>query len=133
MFIEDLWEKFPEQTINAVKKIFDIREERGDSLEFKQANNGALRFEKYGHCSFGIVLTDFEVYGQQVNSGYNIKWLKFMKSVFGKKYLYYYIAYRNEKLDKFMAEYEADYNNQTKKVLAELGMKQYQDELNQTK
>lgn len=121
MFIEDLWKKFPEQTENAIKKIFDIRESRGDTLEFVCISNGALRFEKYGHCSFGIVLTDFEVYGHAVNSGYNIKWMKFMKSVFGDKYLYHYIAYRNNKLDKFMAEYEDNYNNETRKVLDEIG------------
>lgn len=133
MFIEELWKKYPEQTINAIKKIFDIRESRGDSLKFIQAGNGALRFEKYGHCSFGIVLTDFEVYGQKVNSGYNIKWLKFMKSVFGDKYLYHFIAYRNKKLDEFMANYEEDYNKETKEILVKLGMEKYKDELNQTK
>ena len=133
MFIEKLWEENPELVIKAVKKIFDIREDRGDSLEFKQAGNGALRFEKYGHCSFGIVLTDFEVYGQKVNSGYNIKWMKFMKRELGLKYVYHFIAYRNEKLDKFMAEYEDDYNKETKQVLGELGLTKFTDEHNQTK
>ena len=101
MFIEKLWEEKPELVINAVKKVWDIREERGDSLKFVQEGNGALRFEKYGHCSFGIVLTDFEVYGCKPNSRYNIEWMKFMHKVFGDKYLYHYIAYRNNKLDKF--------------------------------
>ncbi|MBO5910557.1 MAG: hypothetical protein J6Q15_03515 [Clostridia bacterium] len=133
MFIEKLWEENPELVTKAVKKIYDVREERGDSLKFIQLSNGALRFEKYGHCSFGIVLTDFEAYGHTVNSGYNIKWLRFMKSVFGLKYVYQYIAYRNEKLDRFMAEYEDNYNKETKKVLAELGMDKYKDEQNQTK
>ena len=133
MFIEELWEKFPEQTINAIKKIFDIREERGDTLEFKQASNGALRFEKYGHCSFGIVLTDFEVYGHKVNSGYNINWLKFMKSVFGGVYVYRYLEYRNKKLDKFIEEYKNDYDKETKEILVELGKTKYKDEQNQTK
>ena len=133
MFIEELWEKYPEQTINAIKKIWDIKEDRGDSLEFIQLSNGALRFEKYGHCSFGIVLTDFEAYGHTVNSGYNIKWLKFMKSVFGDKYLYHYIAYRNAKLDKFMAVYEDNYNKETKEILVKLGMDKYKDEQSKTK
>jgi len=132
MFIEKLWEENPELITKAVKKIFEVREDRGDSLKFVCIGNGALRFEKYGHCSFGIVLTDFEVYGQDVNSGRNIKWMKFMKSVLGEKYLYYFIAYRNNKLDKFMAEYEDNYNKETKKVLAELGMN-VEDTQNQTK
>lgn len=120
MFIEKLWEEQPELVIKAVKKIFDIRESRGDSLEFIQVGNGALRFEKYGHCSFGIVLTDFEVYGQRVNSGYNIEWMKFMKSVFGVKYLHHYRSYRNKKLDDYLIEYESEFNAETNRVLAEL-------------
>ncbi len=121
MFIENLWEEKPEMVTKAIKKIFDIREERGDSLEFTQAGNGALRFEKYGHCSFGIVLTDFEVYGSTVNSGYNIKWLKFMYNVYGDKYALQYISHRNKALDKFVEEYKDNYNQKTKIVLDEIG------------
>ena len=121
MFIEKLWEEKPELVIKAVKKVWDIREERGDSLKFVQEGNGELRFEKYGHCSFGIVLTDFEVYGCKPNSRYNIEWMKFMHKVFGDKYLYHYIAYRNNKLDKYMAEYEEQYNEETRTVLDKIG------------
>lgn len=121
MFIEKLWEEKPELVIKAVKKIFDVREERGDSLKFIQLSNGALRFEKHGHCSFGIVLTDFEIYGQRVNNGYNIKWTQFMYNVYGDKYAMQYISYRNQQLDKFMTEYEDNYNKETRKVLDEMG------------
>lgn len=123
MFIEDLWEKHPEQTINAIKKIFDVREERGDNLKFVCIGNGALRFEKYGHCSFGILLTDFQAYGQDVNSRYNIAWLKFMTSVYGKKYVSAFISHRNNVLDRYMAEYEENYNQQTNNILDELGVR----------
>ncbi len=121
MFIEKLWEENPELVIKAVKKIFDVREEKGDRLEFVEAGNGALRFKKYGHCSFGIVLTDFEVYGQNINSGYNVKWMKFIYNEFGDVYIYQYIAYRNSKLDKFMAEYENKFNDETVKTINQLG------------
>ncbi len=133
MFIEDLWEKYPEQTINAIKKIWDIREYRGDSLKFVGISNGALIFEKYGHHSFSIIISDFQVYDCRPNSKYNIEWIKFMKSVFGEKYLYHFIAYRNKKLDKFIEEYKNDYNNDTKEILVGLGLTKYKDEQNQTK
>jgi len=136
MFIEKLWEENPELVIKAVKKIWDVRGNRGDTLEFEKMNKGELVFYKHGRYSYyshSIIIRDFEVYDNKINSNVNIDWMKFMKSVFGDKYLYHYIAYRNEKLDRFMAEYEDNYNNETKKVLAEIGMEKYKDELNQTK
>lgn len=127
MFIEDLWEKFPEQTEDMIKKICGVKEELGDELYFDELVNGVLKFTKYGKVNTFIQVRDFDIrttYSGKdyANSPLSIEWMKFMKSVYGKKYLYHYIAHRNEQLDKFMARYEAEYNNQTEKVLDELGL-----------
>ena len=133
MYIEELWKEKPDLTIKAVKKIWDIREDRGDSLKFVGISNGALTFAKYGHHSFSIIIKDFEVYDCKPNSKYNIEWIKFMKSVFGGMYVYRYLEYRNKKLDKFIEEYKNDYDKETKEILVELGRTKYKDEQNQTK
>ena len=133
MFIEKLWEQNPELVKKAVIRIFDIRQERGDSLEFVEASDGRLRFKKLGHCSFSIDLRDFEIYTFHNNSEYTINWLKFMYKVFGDKYIDAYITYRNNQLDRFMHNYEIKYTNDTINALAELGIKKYQDMQSQTK
>lgn len=133
MFVEKLWEQNSELVIKAVTKIFDIRQERGDSLEFVAASDTSLQFVKYGHNPFSIDLRDFEIYTFHNNSKYTINWLKFMHKVFGDKYVDAYITYRNNQLDRFMHNYEIKYTNDTINALAELGIKKYQDMQNQTK
>lgn len=133
MFIEKLWNENPELVKKAVIKIFDIKEERGDSLEFVAVNAGSLQFIKYGHNPYSINLGDFEVYTFHNNNRHTISWLKFMYKVFGDKYINEYITYRNNCLDQFMRDYETKYTNDTIDALAELGIKKYQDMQNQTK
>ena len=127
MYIEELWKEKPDIVIRAIKKIWNIRDERGDSLTFVGIKNGILQFNKYGHHSYSILIKDFEVYDCTPNSETNIEWLRFMKKVFGAKYIQDYIKYRNQKLNKFIDEYAADYNNDTAEILAQLGVKNYHD------
>ena len=133
MFVEKLWEQNPELVKKAVIRIFDIKFERGDSLEFVAADNGSLQFIKYGNNPYSINLEDFEVYTFHNNRSHTINWLKFMYKVFGDKYIDAYITYRNNQLDRFMHNYEIKYTNDTINALAELGIKKYQDMQNQTK
>ena len=42
---------------------------------------------------------------------------------YGEAYAMQYVSNRNKQLDKFMAEYEQKYNNQTKTSLDEMGFK----------
>ena len=133
MFVEKLWEQNPELVKQVVIKIWDIKSERGDSLEFVAVDNGSLQFIKYGHNPFSIDLRDFEIYTFHNNSRHTINWLKFMHKVFGDKYVDAYITYRNNQLDRYMRDYESKYTNDTINALAELGIKKYQDMQNQKK
>lgn len=126
-FVEDLWEKFPEQTINAIKKICLVNEKWGDKLSFlKIDEDGELIFKKTGRSTFFIMVNDFSI--RTTDSGKNyqdspmsIAWVKFMFSIYSKKYALQYISRRNMQLDKFMAEYEEKYNAETRKVLDVMG------------
>lgn len=138
MFIEKLWEEQPELVIKAVKKIFNVREDRGDSLKFEKFENGVLSFTKYGHDAYSIHLSDFwisSIYAipYKLDTIYVQQWMRFMYKVFGEEYIDEYITYRNNELDKFMYEYEKNYTNETINVLAKLGIEKYQDMQNQTK
>ena len=124
MFIEKLWEENPELVIKAVKNVWDIKENRGDTLEFIGINNSELRFQKYSRYSYyshSIIIRDFEVYDDKVNSNCNIDWMKFMYNQFGDMYVYQYIGHRNCELDRFMAKYEEEFNDKTMKVIKQLG------------
>ncbi|MBQ8522082.1 MAG: hypothetical protein IJ458_00270 [Clostridia bacterium] len=125
-FVEDLWEKFPEQTINAIKKICLVNEKWGDSLEFNGFEDGALIFKKTGRSPDRIVVSNFAIRTTYSSKNYqdspmSIAWVKFMFSIYGGKYAMQYISQRNMELDKFMAEYEEKYNAQTRKVLVQMG------------
>ena len=124
MFIEKLWEKNPELVIDEIKNIFNVKEERGDSLHFVGAGNGALRFSKNGHHTFTIFVRDFEVFGCKADSKRNIEWIQFMHKVCGDRYVYYYISHRNKELDKLVEEFKNKYNNQTRNVLVEVGFEE---------
>jgi len=138
MFIEKLWEENPELVIKAIKKIYNVREEKGDSLKFEKFENGILSFIKYGHDCHSIHLSDFGISSiylipYKSDTIYAKQWIKFMYKVYGEEYIEEYITYRNNQLDEFMAEYEKNYTNETINVLANLGIKKYQDMQNQTK
>lgn len=123
-FVEDLWEKNPELLTKAVKKIFNIKEERGDSIKFEDLRNGELVFhfkKQMDVYSTTILLRDFEVYGRKINDSYMPAWMRFMYKVYGDKYAMQYISYRNKELDKYMAKYEEKYNSLTRRVLDEMG------------
>lgn len=126
-FVEDLWEKFPEQTENAIKKICNLNEKWGDRLEFERIKNGALTFKKYGRALDFIVVKDFSIRTSSYSSNdyetstTNTAWIKFMYSIYGNKYALQYIDRRNQQLDKFMAEYEEQYNEETRTVLDDIG------------
>ena len=126
-FVEDLWENNPELVIKAIKKICLVNEKWGDKLSFvKIDDDGELIFKKTGRSTFFIIVNDFSI--RTTDSGKNyqnspmsIAWVKFMFNICGDKYAMQYISHRNKQLDKFMAEYEQEYNNQTREVLKEMG------------
>ena len=127
MFIEELWEKYPEQTINVIKKITKLKDY---SFEYVEFENNCLKFDVYddedAEYKFTIYVSDFymnvctSVEDYEI-SKQTIQWIKFMYSIYGNKYALQYISKRNQQLDKFMAEYDEKHNNQTRKVLEEIG------------
>lgn len=123
MFIERLWKKNPEKVTEAVKGICRVNEDIGDRFGFRCVNeNGELEFVKFGLSSFTVRVSDYNI-ELAFNSSYSkipdlsLEWMKYMKEVFGDKYLYHYIAYRNNEIDK----YNKNFSKQTNKVLKELG------------
>lgn len=132
-FVKDLWGKNPELVIKAIKKVCNIDEELAKSLSFERIDeNGGLKFRaKYVFDYCDICVGDFYMGGTEyIDRGpvrttrilsNSIGWMEFMYSVYGDKYAMQYITERNKKLDKYMAEYEENYNNQTRKVLAQMG------------
>ena len=126
MFIEKLWEENSELVIKVVKRIFGINEERGDTFKFEKSENGVLNFSVFGRECCNIYVSDFDIgtiysIPFKVDSAISIRWLKFMYKTFGDKYIYHFIAHRNNELDKFIAAYEEEYNDQTKKILNGIG------------
>ena len=145
MFIEKLWKEKPDLVLKAIKKIGDIDEEMAKDLSCQGINEkGYLQFAAgniNGWCI--IYINDFYIQGRKsVDWGgvantrmisNSIDWMKFMYKLFGEEYIDKFIDYRNNELDKFMREHEKKHTNATINVLAELGIKKYQDMQNQTK
>jgi len=123
MFIEELWDKNPELVEKAVKKIYYNYGEMGNDIEFVGHTNVVYVFVKHGNTPFSIYVRDFDIHAsfeskeQCVDSDMTIEWMKFMKRIFGDKYMYHYIAYRNKLLDR----YAERFNRTTKGVLKDLG------------
>ena len=133
VFVKDLWEKNPELMLKIIKEISNIDEELAKELSFKGINErGNLEFgatHLFSYCN--IYVNDFMIGGTEyldhgsvrrtklINE--SISWKKSMYEIYGDKYVMRYISQRNLKLDKFMAEYEEKYNNETKAVLDEIG------------
>ena len=133
IFVKDLWEKNPKWMLKTIKEVSNIDEELARKLSFKGINErGNLEFGATHLSSFcNIYVNDFMIGGTEyldhssvrhtnlINK--NITWMKSMYEIYGDKYVMRYISQRNLKLDKFMAEYEEKYNNETKTVLDEIG------------
>ena len=128
-FVEDLWEKSPELVTKIVKKICRVEEEKfGDRLEFVKQVNGVLKFKVYGRVQRFIEVNNFSIRTSYSDNDYensliSSKWRRFMFACYGEAYAMQYISKRNLQLDKFMADYEQKYNNQTKTALNEMGFK----------
>lgn len=120
-FVEDLWDKDPVLVTNSVKRIFNVKEKIGDKLVFLGKKNGALVFEKYGHCPEGFVLRDFGIDGYNFDSRVAEEWRTVMFEVYGTAYAMQLISQRNMQLDKFMAKYKENYNTQTRNALDNMG------------
>ncbi len=124
MFIEKLWKENPELVKKAIKKICEIDDDA--TFGFKRIDeNGKIEFINNG--SFYLIkVSDFNI-DVCVRSKFidvenlTIRWMKFMKSVFGDKYVYHYIAKRNSEYDEFIAKYNQDFGNKTQRVLEEIG------------
>lgn len=127
-FIEDLWERKPKAVIAKVEEIFDVREEMGDRLKFKKLENGVLTFVKYGHNGFNIYVNDFSVstintIPYKLDSRYVNDWMDFMFDEFGDEYIYEFLSHRNNQLDRFKAELENNFNNETMNAINRLGFR----------
>ena len=127
MFIEDAWKKNPEFIINTIKKLCHVREEYGDTLEFKNLHKGVLEFQKLGHVSTFINVSDFAIRTSYSGENFetsplSIQWMKEMTNAIGPQYIFQFIAQRNKQLDKFLAEYEKKYNAETKEIVTKLGL-----------
>ncbi|MBQ3502314.1 MAG: hypothetical protein IJA72_01450 [Clostridia bacterium] len=128
MFIEKLWEEKPELVVKEVKKIFGVNKEKGDRLKFKKLENGVLTFVKYGHDGFNVYVNDFSV--STINAiPYKLEtkqvkdWMSFMFDEFGDEYIYEFLSHRNNQLDKFKAEFESNFNNETMNAINQLGFR----------
>ena len=133
MFIERLWEENPELLIKAIKKICNIDEDLAKAISFDGVDkNGNLKFSaQYSVDYCKVYLNDFYIQGEEYEERGltrhtrmifdSSNWMKFMYNVYGDKYAMQYISKRNQKLDKFMADYEEKYNNETRKMLSEMG------------
>ena len=126
MFIEKLWEENPDLVIKAVKNVWGVREDLRDSVEFEKIKDNVLTFIKDGRAREHIHVSDFWISSvslvpYRASNERALKWVKFMHKVYGNKYALQYISYRNQQLDKYMAEYEENYNKETRTVLNEMG------------
>lgn len=138
MFIEKLWEEKPELLIDGLSYVLGFDKSRFETNG--KSYDGVMLFhikstKGYGYSDV-IRITDFDIHasmGQSLSHYTKMQWIKFMYKVCGEKYAEEYITYRNDELDKFMHNYEKSYNENTIKVLAEIGVKKYQDMRNQTK
>lgn len=125
MFIEKLWEENSESIINVVKKIYNIREERGDSLKFEKFEKGVLSFIKYGHDAYRIYLSDFWIGSKHCkpykpDTLYAQQWLWFMCDAYGKDYIAAYTDFRQNHFKEFIQKYKEEYEDETNKVVAKL-------------
>lgn len=132
MFIEKLWEENPKLVSKEIKRIFSIIEETDDNFYFFEFDKGHIVFIKLGEVTTRISVGDFDIRtsysgDNYAQSSFSIEWMKFMKNMFGDKYLSEFIDYRNRQLDLYMAKYEKQYTNQTKEVLAKLGVEKYKN------
>ena len=126
-FVEDLWEKNPVEIIKKITEICLINKDWGDKLHFvKIDDDGELVFKKTGRSTMFIMVNNFSIRTTESGKNYEYstmsdRWREFMVGVYGDKYAIQFISKRNLQLDKFMAEYEENYNNQTRTMLDKMG------------
>ena len=136
MFIEKLWNTNPELVENEIKKLFGVKEDRGERFYFVDCVKGRLFFVKKSDFVTRIGVNDFDVctsysgdnYGYSLAS--SVEWMKFMKNIFGEKYLEEFMLYRDNQFIEYIEKYKQYHGMQTNKVLAELGiagMEQYNE------
>ena len=125
-FIEDLWEKNPELVRSKVASICSYRDDATQYYRLlKHTKEGLVFRASFMHNCHDILVSDFGI--KYITStdldskDKTINWIKFMYSVYDKKYAYQFISHRNQQLDRFMEQYEEKYNNQTLKMLDEMG------------
>ena len=141
MFIEKLWQQNPKTVEDMLKRICELRDEKGDKIEHKGLKNGYMHFDVSNEdddYQFDLYVNDFKISVSTIceehkATKYDVRWMKFMYKIYGDEYAMQYISHRNKQLDKFMHDYEQKYNKQTVSILAEMGDKKYQDMQNQTK
>ena len=132
MFIEILWKKNPKFVEDEIKRIFCVNEENDEMFNFTGViEEGRLHFVHHARSITGIDVGDFDIKTNWsdknfTRSAISKEWRKVMKKVFGDKYVYHFIAYRNKQLD----EYVAKFNQETADITDEMG---YGSDKGQTK
>ena len=130
MLVEELWEKSPKLVEDEIRRLFGIDE--CEDFGFFKVDNDRLVFVRRGDITTRISVGDFDIRtsysgDNYAQSPFSIEWMKFMSDIFGDEYLSEFIDYRNRQLDLYMAKYEKQYTDQTKKILADLGVDKYQN------
>ncbi len=131
MFIEELWKKEPERVIKAIKTICKIDVRAGEQIYFEGQTKDGFRFGVYGGkipyeiyiSDFAIQWKEYEDEGAITHSYYNhivVEWMKFMHKIYGDRYVQAFESYRKDMRDLYIAKYEHQFNNQTKKILSYL-------------
>ena len=126
-FVEDLWEKNPVEIIKKITEICLINKNWGDKLYFvKIDDDGELIFKKTGRCTMFIIVNNFSIRTTESDKNYEHSpmsevWRNFMFDIYGDSYAMQFISQRNLQLDKFMAQYEDNYNSETRLMLDEMG------------
>ena len=130
MLVEELWGKSPKLVEDEIRRLFGIDE--CEDFYFVKIDKDGLLFVRRGDITTRISVGDFDIRtsysgDNYAQSSFSIKWMKFMSDIFGDEYLSEFIDYRNRQLDLYMAKYEKQYTDQTKKILADLGVDKYQN------
>jgi len=115
MFIEKLWEQYPEVMEKQIKKICGINESKGDTFGFIGADKGVLKFAKYGTSSFEVFVEDFDIklsfFGSKpVCIPNSEEWRVFMTKVYGNNYVHKYISARKTELKNYVNKFEEETN-----------------------
>ena len=131
MLIQKLWEENPKLVEDEIRRLFGINE--FEDFHFVKIDKDRLLFVRRGVVTTRISVGDFDIRtsysaDNYAESSLSEDWRTFMGDSFGlERYAQNLITYRNNDLDRRLAELEDRYNKCTINMLAKLGIKKYQD------